>query len=77
MSLAATTAGATEGLPLADRIVAIVSLRGSVGITRDELPRKLGVAHGELLAVLDQLRAENLVRVLWPSVESFRVFCSG
>lgn len=77
MSLAATTAEPTDGLPLEDRIVAIVSLRGSVGITRDELLRRLGIAYDDLMAALDQLRAENLVRVHWPSADSFRVFYTG
>ena len=69
--------GTMDGLPLADRIIAIVSMRGYVGITRDELLRKLGVADGELLAALDILQAENLVRVHWPSPDSFRVFYTG
>ena len=70
-------AGTNDGLPLADRIIAIVSLRGCVGITRDELLRRLGVAHDELMAALDQLREERLVRVHWPSPDSFRVFYTG
>ncbi len=77
MSVAATDAGTTDGLPLLDRIVAIVSMRGGVGITRDELLRKLGVAYDELMAALDELRSENLVRVHWPTPESFRVFYTG
>jgi len=77
MSMAASGAETSAGLPLADRIVAIVSLRGNVGITRDELLRRLGVAYDELMAALDQLRAQRLVRVHWPSPESFRVFYSG
>jgi len=66
-----------DGLPLAERIIAIASMRGYVGITREELLRKLGVADGELLAALDILRAENLVRVHRPSPDSFRVFYTG
>ncbi|HII40335.1 MAG TPA: hypothetical protein HA326_03860 [Thermoplasmata archaeon] len=77
MSMAASGAGTNEGLPVADRIVAIVSLRGNVGITRDELLRRLGVTAGRLMTALDQLRAERLVRVHWSSPESFRVFYTG
>lgn len=76
MSMAATAASDAK-LDLLDRIVAIVSMRGSVGITRDELLRKLGVAYGDLMAALDQLRADRLVRVHWPTPESFRVFYTG
>ena len=78
MSRTATTVPMpVAGLPLADRIVAIVSLRGSVGITQDELLRKLGVAPEEMTAVLGQLCTARLVRVHWPSAESFRVFYTG
>ncbi len=75
--MAAAAAGRGAGLPLLDRVVAIVSMRGSVGITRDELLRRLGVADDEPMAVLDQLRAKRPVRVHWPSPESFRVFYTG
>ncbi len=77
MSMASGGAGPDLGLPLVDRIVAIASMRGSVGITRDELLRKLGVAADVLLAALDELRAQGLVRVHWPSPDSFRVFYTG
>ena len=77
MSTAAAGAGPDARLPLLDRVVAIVSMRGSVGITRDELLRKLGVPADVLTAVLDQLRAQGLVRVHWPSPDSFRVFYTG
>ncbi len=77
MSMAASGAGKDAGLPLLDRIIAIVSMRGNVGITRDELLRRLGVGPRELLAALDQLREERLVHVHWPSAETFRVFYTG
>ncbi len=78
MSMAAseTFAGASE-LSLADRILSIVSKRGYVGITRDELLRKLGVAYDDMMATLDELRSRSLVRVHWPTPESFRVFYTG
>ena len=78
MSMAAPTATVpNDGLPLLDRIVAIVSMRGIVGITQDELLRKLGVSYDDLKAALDHLSDEGLVRVHWPSAESFRVFYTG
>ncbi len=77
MPPSATPPGSADALPLADRAVAIVSMRGSVGITRDELLRKLGVGYDDLMAVLDQLRARGLVRLHWPTPESFRVFYTG
>lgn len=77
MAVADSGARATTGLPLVDRIVAIVSMRGNVGITQDELLRKLGVARDELVPALDQLREARLVRVHWPSAETFRVFYTG
>ncbi len=78
MSMAASESLAgTSELSLADRILSIVSKRGYVGITRDELLRKLGVVYDELMAALDELRSRGLVRVHWPTPESFRVFYTG
>lgn len=67
----------TSELSLADRILSIVAKRGYVGITRDELLRKLGVAYDELMAALDELRSRSLIRVHWPTPDSFRVFYTG
>ncbi len=77
MSMAALGSGTPTELPLLDRIVAIVSMRGIVGITQDELLRKLGVAYDDLMAALDQLSDEGVLRIHWPSAESFRVFYTG
>lgn len=65
------------GAELATRILGIVSRRGYAGITRDELLRKLGVAYDDLMAALDELRAQGLVRVHWPMPDFFRVFYQG
>lgn len=77
MSVAASDLRTVPELPLVDRILAIVSMRGSVGITRDELLRKLGVSYDGLVAALDQLAERQAVRLHWPSMDSFRVFYTG
>lgn len=60
--------------PLADRIVSLLATRGYAGITGDELLRHLEITSGELRAALIELEAEDVVRVAWTAIDSFRVF---
>ena len=69
--------GPDEPSSLADRILAIVSRRGYVGITRDELLRKLGAPYDALMASLDRLEAQGRIRVHWPVPDFFRVVYTG
>ncbi len=66
-----------ERTPVADRVLEVVRRRGYVGITRDELLRKVGVSYDDLVAALKELRAAALVRVHWPTPDFFRVFYTG
>lgn len=62
-----------ESGALADRVMVLVSRRGSIGIPGDELLRKMGVAYDALIAALQDLKTRGLLRVEWPTADAFRV----
>lgn len=67
----------SERDPLADRIVALLATRGYTGITQGELLRNLEISPDELRAALGQLEADEVVRVAWTAIDSYRVFYTG
>ncbi len=74
MSGIASGAGAACRLPLGDRVIAIGSIRGAVGVAHDGLLRRLGIAGDDLTEVLDRLRGRGLVPLHGSSMDSSCVF---
>lgn len=63
MSMATVGSDGISNDSLADRVLSIVSKRGSAGIIQDELLRKIGVGYDQLMTAVDELVSRELVRV--------------